>query len=164
MKNEKDIFDFIKSVKPEEPSADYFSGLADKILSENKTIVIPIYKKPTFWMTSAAAIGIILFSVLRLNNSTEIETPALLAFNNIEKIEIFEYIDDNIQDFDIDLFIESIPESTLDETDQTETLKEVKMTHEEPSITFDEISEEDILEYLNTEEIDITDLEEDLFI
>ena len=164
MKNEKDIFDFIKSVKPEEPSAEYFSGLADKIIADNKIKVIPLYKKPIFWMSSAAALAIVIFSVLRFNISTEIETPNLLAFNDVDNTEIFQYIDENIQDFDTDLLIEAIPASTLNETEQVETIQEVEIEDNEPSITFDEISDEDILEYLNSEEIDLTDLEEDLFI
>lgn len=164
MKNEKDIFDFIKSVKPEEPSAEYFSGLADKIIADNKTKVIPLHKKPIFWLSSAAAVAIVIFTVLRFNNSTEIEAPNLLAFNDVDNTEIFDYIDENIQDFDTDLIIESLPEANLEEAEQVEDIEEQVMSIDQPQITFDEISEEDILEYLNSEEIDLTDLEEDLFI
>ncbi|MGB0915385.1 MAG: hypothetical protein ACPGVI_04890 [Crocinitomicaceae bacterium] len=165
MKNEKDIFDFIKSVKTEEPSAEYFNNLADKIIADNKTKVIPLHKKPFFWLSSAAAIAIVLFSVIKFNNATEIESPTLLAFNEVDNVEIFQYIDENIEEFDTELIAELIPESKLEVTKSVQPDTGTEEIQESSSVvSLDEITNEEILEYLNDEEIELSDLEEDLFI
>lgn len=159
MKEQKDIFNYLNKKDSSTPDASYFENMADNIIAKEtkKSKVIPLFKKPSFWMIAAAAsIAFFVFLNLPASNNNSV----LLSFNDISTSEIESYIDHNFADFDSDLISEFISEINIEET-ALEKLKEVEIFEAvESTIELDNINSDEILDYFNTEEIDI--YEEDL--
>ena len=154
MKEEKDIFNYLNKKETSVPDASYFENMADNIIvnETQQPKVIPLFKKPTFWMVAVAAS---LALILMLNIPTTTEDNVLLALNDISTSEVEGYISQNITDFDSDLITEFIAEENIEEP-VIETQYEIKPTvTEEPSLELDDIDSDEILEYFNAEEIDI---------
>lgn len=168
MNNEKDIFDYIKAKKVDVPDVSYFDSLADSIISKGQVKVIPLYKKPLFWMSSAAAAVILLFVAFNFSDDSSIQDKPLLALNDMDNDLVYSYVHENINDFDTELLTEFISESAIeaDNTTEIEPIIEIQesTTIESNSITLENISSEDILNYFESEAIDISDLEDELFI
>lgn len=140
---------------------DYFIGLFSKVMGqikqEPKTRIIPLYKKPLFWLSSAAASILLLFGMnYFLNGMNEI------TFESLSKAEVHAYVEKNIDDFDEELVIEVLSQTNV----VADTTKKVKKTSQAPqnktieSISFESLSSEEILEYLNSQEMSIEELEE----
>jgi len=179
MEEKKDIFDHLKHKKSPVPDASYFESLANSVIdSQKKTTieapkkskVIPLYKGLALWIGAAAAVLIAGILIVNFNNTTELESGSLLAFNELSSNEIYDYIDENIEDFDTDLIVEVLNETTVDEMSvaDAETTEipstETNLTIVDP-ISFDDIDADDILDYFNDEGINLEDLEdEDSFI
>lgn len=165
MNEEKDIFDFIEKRKVDVPHKAYFENLSQSIISSQKTRVIPFYKRPITWIGAAAAVALVLMMV-RLDSPQEtvVQTDVLSELNNIPREVILAYVEENIDDFDIELIAEFVPASALEyEPIEQEITDEKETTNE--TISFDDITRDDILEYLEDEGIDLSDLEdEDSFI
>lgn len=160
MEQNKDIFDHLKVRKTDSPDASYFENMADQIIASQKkeTKVIPLYKKPTLWMSAAAA-SIIVVLVMNIGGSPGENTNVLLALNDIPVEDIRNYVDNNIDDFDTDLISEFVDENTIEdepllpavEVDpETEVVEDVK--------ELEDVNEDDILKYFEEEEIDIYEL------
>ena len=164
MNEEKDIFDFIEKRKVDVPDKAYFENLTQKIVSSQKTRVIPFYKQPITWIGAAAAVALI-FMVVRFESPQEVVEPnVLVALDDIPREDILAYVEDNIEDFDIDLISEYIPKSALES-------KRIEIENEEvdgdpaiETISFDDITTDDILDYFEDEDIDFSDLDDDSFI
>ena len=159
MKEQKDIFNYLNKKDSLTPDASYFENMADNIIAKEtkKTKVIPLFKKPSFWVISAAA-SIAIFVFLNFPGSNN--NNVLLSLNDISTNEIESYIDHNIADFDSDLISEFISEENFEET-ALEELKEIEIIEViESTLELDNINSDEILDYFNTEEIDI--YEEDL--
>lgn len=160
MKEEKNIFDYMKNKERESFDPSYFSNMAQSIIANNSIVhpkVIPFYKKAKFWIvtasSSAAAILIFLFSI---NNSTNIN----YADKSIAKKDLIAYIDHNIDQFDEDLIQNHI--STQNKNTVLSSQIEVKISEQKSAfeiISIDEINKEDVLEYLENENLSIEDLE-----
>lgn len=179
MEEKNDIFDHLKPRKTPIPDASYFESMANSIIESQKKVespitketpVIPLYKRPVVWIGAVAAIFIAGFLIVNFNNTTEINSDPLLALNDVSSGEVFEYIDENIEDFDTDLIVEALNESLVDEMNYVETVSSnpteiITETNAVESISFDEIDTEDILNYFNEEGIESEDFEdEDSFI
>jgi hypothetical protein len=171
MEEQNDIFDHLKVRKSPLPDDSYFESLAKNVInSHQKTRVIPLYKRPVFWISAVAALFVVSFLVINFTSTSTPENDPLLALNDLSSDELFNYIDENIDDFDTDLIVEVMNESTIDEITFSES--ENSLTHPtnptqstETTISFDDIDTQDILDYLNSEGIDSDDLEdEDPFI
>ena len=161
MKEQKDIFNYLNKKDSSTPDASYFENMADNIIAKEtkKTTVIPLFKKPSSWAISAAAsIAILVF----LNFPGSKNNNVLLSLNDISTSEIESYIDHNIADFDSDLISEFISEEKFEET-ALEELKEIEIIEAvESTIELDNINSDEILDYFNTEEIDIYEEELEL--
>jgi len=77
------------------------------------------------------------------------------------------YVDENIDEFDVEMIAEFVPADELNA--KYEALENTMIEDEEvdpiESITLENITKEEILEYLNDEDFDFSDLEdEDSFI
>lgn len=169
MSEEKNIFDFIEKRSQDTPDAAYFEELARKVMRDSnakETKVIPLYKKPMLWISGVAA-AVLLF-VMFNRNLAQVDLPKV-DFNDVSKSEILAYVDANIDDFDEELLLEFIPESRLEMNDIHEEFQEIKVTttpktkETQLSNSIESLSKEDIIEYLDDEELDILDLEEDIF-
>ncbi len=172
MKDEKDIFDFLEKRKVETPDADYFEQLAKKAIavanSETTEVkIIPLYKRPLLWISSAAA-AIIIAVILLPEEASLPKTPSL-AMQDLSKKEVLAYVNDNIDEFDEELLIEfikeehiSTPQIPLEPETETPVIKEIQPSSDFNK-TLESISKDEILDYLNEESLDIMDLEDDLF-
>ena len=82
--------------------------------------------------------------------------------------EVYNYIDENIDDFETDLIVEAMNESSVDELTFVEPEEDEPTPSETSSetttvetISFDDIDAEDILNYFNEEGINSEDFEDD---
>ena len=159
MEEKKDIFDHLKPGKISTPDPSYFNQLANDIIASQEVKMIPLYKKPVVWLSAAAAAIAILF-VFNFNSPEE-STDVLLALNEIPAEELISYVDENIEEFETEMLVEIIPAANIETVELTETHEDVPPeTHEETELNFDNIDTEDILDYINSEEIEIYDLDE----
>lgn len=147
----------IKTESPELP-VDYFNSLTEnvmnKIKQEPKISVIPFYKKPTIWLASAAALILLLFGLnYFLSGINE------LTFNSLSKSEVLAYVEENIDDFDEELFIEVMDETGV-ESDTTKKVKSSNTINTTEPISFETLSTEEIIQYLNENELSVEELEE----
>ncbi|MDG1333118.1 MAG: hypothetical protein P8P74_12365 [Crocinitomicaceae bacterium] len=178
MEEKNDIFDHLKPRKTPIPDASYFEALANSVIESQKekapaapkeTKIIPLYKRPSLWIGAVAAVFIAGILIINFNETTEIDSDPLLALNDVSSNDVYEYIDENIEDFETDLIVEALNESTVNEMsfvepETTESApEETKIITSEP-VSFDQIDSDDILDYFNEEGIDSEDFEDDSFI
>jgi len=161
MEEQKDIFDHLKLGEIDTPDAAYFDQLAKNVIASQEVKVIPLYKKPIVWLSSAAAAIVILVVI---NYSSPVEsTDALLALNDVPTEDVLAYVEKHIEDFDVELLAEMVPSENIEAIQFSEPIENVPATTptpEETKIDFDNINTEEILDYINSEEIDIYDLDE----
>ena len=161
MEEQKNILDHITPKKPSMPPSEYFEGLAAHVTKEQQSNIIPFYKKPIVWIGSAAAvtIGIVLLTSI-FSPAIDSNDP-LLALQEIPTEEIMDYLQENIDDIDELEIEEAISEASLSvaPTPKNDHIEASTINVEE--VTFDDINTEDILNYLNQEGIDPSELEDD---
>ncbi|NRA11122.1 MAG: hypothetical protein HRT57_04100 [Crocinitomicaceae bacterium] len=166
MNEEKDIFDFIEKRKVDMPNKAYFDNMAQSVIDSQKTKIIPLYKRPITWISTAAA-AILVFLIVNFNSPDDLPiVPPQVASDELSKEELLAYVDENIDEFDVEMIAEFVPMDELNakyEEFQNEMFEDEDADPLE-SITLENITKEDILEYLNDEDLDFSDLEEDSFI
>ncbi|MFK7784036.1 MAG: hypothetical protein AB8B56_02910 [Crocinitomicaceae bacterium] len=175
MEEKNDIFDHLKPGKTPVPDASYFEALANSVIEsqqENKpetqkeTKIIPLYKRPVVWIGAAAAIFIAGILIMNFDRTTETDSDPILALTEVSSSDVYDYIDENIEDFETDLIVEALSDSDVEEMSFTDveisepTPEETDIAIAEP-ISFDEIDSDDILDYFNEEGIDSEDFDED---
>lgn len=167
MKEEKDIFNFIEKRKADLPDAAYFDNLTRSVIESQRTKGMPLYKRPVFWISAAAAVVLTLI-VVRFDSQEVPQTNALAELEHISNNDVLAYVEENIEDFDIDLIAEFIPDATIDkeiaEIESELIPEQIEDLVVDMEISFDGITRDDILDYLEEEELDINDLEENSFI
>ncbi len=177
MEEKKDIFDFIEKRPIETPDADYFKGLADKVIAdaaeepeETKAKIIPLYRRPAVWLSGVAAAVLVAF--LMLPDDEIINGPSGVTFDDLSKKEVLAYVDENIEDFEEELLMEFIATDNLkinpsfeanavETVDPIETIVETETQDLQESL--ESISNEEILEYLEDEGFGSEDEDDDLF-
>lgn len=154
METNKNIFDqFQLKEKPKVPEA-YFENLANEVMGKAKKVspIRVLYKRPVFWFSAAAAM-LVLFVGIRFFTQ-----PEDLTFEDLSDKEILAYVEENLDDIETELLIETAtselnyPEKESSENQQTKTVS--------TSTQSDSISKEDILHYLNSQEVDLEAIEE----
>lgn len=171
MDTNKNIVNFMKPRERESISDDYLNGLVSHVMSavkEEKPIkIIPFYKKTIFWFSNVAAL-ILIFILIQFNNQP---TTIAVDFNSVSQKELLAYIEDNIEDFDQELLMSYLPvknENLLidQETKESESSSSEGSTNENKEESsfdknqFNKISKEDILDYLDEEELNYEDLQD----
>lgn len=157
MQNQKDILEQIRVKKLETLSSDFLTEMAKEIHRTELKKVVPIYRKPLFYMlTSAAACAIfIIVSVLTSEQKQEISLTA--EFQEISSAELLAYVDANLEDFEEELLGEFVENLDLNETySAPETTAPIAESQVSTPI-LDEIQKEDILDYLQDEGYDVYD-------
>jgi len=168
MGKENNILDFIRPRKREELNESYFENMASSIITSNKKVVVrkltPFYKKSVFWISSSAAvfIGIVTIQSLRANFKSGLD------FNSVSTTELLAYIDDNINEFDQELLIKYLPtQQSINNITENQTINKtatqstaIQATPINTSELLENINQEDVLYYLESEELTIEDLEE----
>ena len=150
MEEKRDILNFIKVKQGTTPDANYFDNLAKDII-ENETPIIklPFYKKTLFWSLSAAA------SIAIIMLLTPPTTPKSTLVAELSSEEITQYVEENIDDFDTDMIEEFvILETTNEPASESISIEE----------QIDELTEEEILEYFESEYVLDEFDENDLYI
>lgn len=167
MEEKNDIFEHLKPRSTDVPDDSYFEAMANSVIeTQKKTPIIPLYKRPIVWIGAVAAVFLVGFLIVNFSSTSDSNSDALLALNDVSSNELFEYIDENIDDFDTDLIVDAMNESAVDELSfiepESSEIIEVATEKTTPSrITFDDIDANDILDYFNEEGIDTEDLEDD---
>jgi hypothetical protein len=155
MENPNNIFDQVQKRKITVPERAYFDAMADSILSQQASKIVPLYKKPLVWISSAAAAAIIAITI-QLSTSTEESLSLQAALNEIPHETILAYVTENIDDYEIDEIAEIIPEGNIQEIEvfQPATIESTT------NLSFDNISNEEIMDYLFEEGIDLEEMNE----
>ncbi|MCR9171657.1 MAG: hypothetical protein NXI10_04145 [bacterium] len=181
MEEKKDIFDFIEKRPIETPDSSYFKDLADKVITDasasrlrsmpsesdqinsatnhQKSKIVPLYRKPIVWISGVAAA--VLVAVLLIPDSSNPRTE-VIPTSSLEpsKAEVLAYVNDNIDDFDEELLVEYIAMKNLDAATSTSQEVEedaepletmIKTETKELQESLQNISDEEILEYLESE-------------
>lgn len=179
MEEKNDIFDHLKPGKTPVPDASYFEALANSVIesqqenqpeTKKETKIIPLYKRPITWIGAAAAIFIAGMLIVNFNKTVETDSDPLLALTEVSSDDVYNYIDENIEDFETDLIVEALSQSDVDEMSFTEPEKKESDSEEEETntnttttetISFDDIDTDDILQYFNEQGFDSEDFEED---
>lgn len=172
MEEQKDIFDFIEKRKTEMPDQSYFENLSKSVIAsqeKKKAKIVPLFKRPATWLSVAAA-AVLVFMVVKFNSPADVvftDSDSLAGLDDVSREEILAYVNDNIDDFDVELIAEFVPANQLDD-DYSDLESELFEDQEEDpieSVSFDNITKEDILEYLEEDDLDFSDLDdEDSFI
>ena len=166
MNENNNILDHLKSRPVQTPDASYFEQLANHAIGQqNKAKVIPLYKRPSVWLASAAAIFLATLMIINLGEQPT-KQDVLLSMNDLQQDEIFMYVDENIDEFDTEMICEVIHEDSLEVTDLIEnditgTPVDIEAVEVSSELNFDDIDVNDILEYLNDEGIDPDELNDD---
>ena len=168
MEKEKNIVDFLKPREKESLDNAYFDNLAASIISAHPKVetkkIIPLYKKTTFWISSIAAVFIGLIALKTFTSSSE----KTYNFNSVSHSELMAYVEDNIDEFDQDLLIKYIPVESPTKMKAKELIEQktatekVQVNSKSKTVLFDDLQKEDILNYLDAEELSIDDLEPEI--
>jgi len=163
MKENEDIFDHLKKRKIETPSKDYFDALAASVIKQElkETKVISIGRKILYRSTAAAAI--LLIGLFLFNTRHQQERNILAQLDDVSTEELISYVDENIDDFDTDQLGETLSDEEIDKLDEELSIEmsDISYVESSESISFDDIDEQDILDYLELEDIDLDELEND---
>ena len=166
MEQESNIFDHLKAKKGFTPDASYFENMAIEVIQKESNTeqkeqkIVPLYKKPIFWLVATAASITLLFV---LSNNLKTENDDLLAFDQITSSEALAYVDDNIDEFDAYLLSEYVSNNQLKE-EKIDVVVELIAPEETTIKDLEEVELDDILDYLEIEELDIDELEDELYI
>lgn len=158
MEAPQNLFDFIKPRSIQTPEDSYFSDLALQIATQEEKRRIPLYKKSYFVLSSLAAsiIATIFIASLFSDDST-----SGYQFPEPDKREILAYINENIEDFDLDLIVEAMPDTLLTVSPQERILNDDVASE---TIILPEIEKHEIEEYLKQYNVDPEDPDENGFI
>ncbi len=167
MDKNQDILSKLKYKQPASPGTTYFEELAASIHhSESKTKVVPLYKKQWVYIGLTVAASLVLFFSIYSDKPTD---NVVLAdeLSHVEQDQVLAYIDEHIDDFDVELLGEFVIDLEISEELMPATQVEINTENTE-DISFekqiDEINKEEILEYFNEQGIDPGDTDEFDFI
>ena len=159
MEQEKNIFDYLKPKKGEIPTTAYFEKLAQDVVAQEKKVarIIPLYKKPLFWLVATAAS----IALLLVFSTKQTEKILLTENESVSHDAIFAYIEENIDEFDTYLIAEFVDEEKLI-PEKVNVAVETRQIEEDPIKELEEVELDDILDYFEYEGIDIEQLEDEL--
>ncbi len=167
MAEEKNILDHLKPRKVNVPENAYFRELAANVSESEskKASVIPLFKRRSTWL-SAAAVAAVVIIILPFLPGTQPDTNPLQTLRELGHDDVVAYVDENIDEFNLDMIIQHIPHSNLDaetknepETPDSDSTATTTTTVPEPNL--DDIDVDDILEYLMKEGYDPDERSED---
>jgi hypothetical protein len=159
MKSKKDLLDHLKPVKIDTPDSEFFETLASQIVKEH-----PIVKRKgnnnlrIMRMALAAAAVIVMAFVLMKSFSIEPQStsPEKTLLSEIQDEDIYAYVEEHIEEFSIEEITETLTEDDLDVLFENQS--------NELDFFFAEISDEEIMNYLNKENLDLDEFEDELLI
>lgn len=164
METNKDILKQIKTKTQPKMDEAYFDQFRANMMQEIKKYpkTRVFYLRPVFWLSAAAASVILIFGIRMFNTEKQV------SFSNLSEHEILTYIDetsDEIENLPEIKDLTTDPKTVKDNTHKTAVAsdKNVQLASLPDFVSSDEIleelSEEDIYQYMNSEEFDIEELE-----
>lgn len=171
IRQEETLLNHLKPIKKQEPDDAYFEELNARILTEikqNKGRRTPIILlRPRFWLSAVAASILIFFSLKFFNDE---EKP---GFHHLSEGEILAYVENNIDDFDEELFAEHLNGDTTKNTTlpldpitkkpkKVNSPEKVEIPKQSAAEILETITPEDIQNYLRNEGLEEEDLEEEI--
>lgn len=154
----KYIIDDLQVNPVQMPSEDYFEALKTNILNQidqdglkqnGQAKIIPLYKRWYVWSSAAA---ILLFAILfSWNNPNTTEDPTPVNLSSVSDEEIYEYLDQHIEDIDPETIAVHLGSDKLTQNQQEGALetnkKNINQSVSNPTL-FENIRDEEILDYL----------------
>ena len=160
MKNKKDILDHLKPVKIETPDQSFFDQLAKKVVTENPKAKNERRLGAKLFRMSLAAAAVLLIGVVLFNDFENQQKPQQaqrVFLSEINDAEIYDYVDEHIEDFTLEEIEEVISDDDLELYENLENTSEL-------DFYFSDISDEEISTYINEEFIDLDEFEDELLI
>lgn len=160
MKAPDEFYDFIRPRKVPTPDESYFSDLASMVSSQEQIKTVPLYRKYTIWVSSMAAsilVTLFLYGLFHTDPSVQHQLP------NPDKGEILAYIKDNIDDFDLELIAEALPDTLLAIPAQIQNVSE-DLSNSSSLEDLKDLKTDEIEEYLDLYNIDPDETDENVFI
>ncbi len=150
MENEENINDdansFLNNIKKSgdfKTPPKYFDGFQKQVQDQIKQQDLPWFKLPQYKIAfaSVAAVLIGIVVVININKRTEV------ASNEFSDEEISSYFEEHIDEYNVTDIIEEISLTDLNDN-QTEVKDSIKVNPKNDTALIDELTDEDILEYL----------------
>ena len=159
MKSKKDLLDHLKPVKIDAPDSEFFETLASQVVKEH-----PVVKRKgennlrIMRMALTAAAVIVMAFVLMKSFSIKPQSisPEKTLFSEIQDDEIYAYVEEHIDEFSIEEITEILTEDDLDVLFENQS--------NELDFFFAEISDEEIINYIDKENLDLDEFEDELLI
>ncbi|ASS48963.1 MAG: hypothetical protein A3D31_05490 [Candidatus Fluviicola riflensis] len=164
--NEQHIIDELKKGTTPVPVDNYFAQLKQNIFDrlEPTVKIIPLYRKSWFITAVAASIALVI-SLTFFFDGNETQQPSIadVDWNSVSRDEVLAYIDENIDDFETEALaqqLNSIPEwsATVDITGTASAGTNKTGKEDKYDRLFKDVDKQDILEYLEEEDIDLEEL------
>ena len=160
MKSKKEILDHLKPVKIETPDQSFFDQLAQKVVTENPKAKNERRLGAKLFKMSLAAAAVLLIGVVLFNDFENQQKPQQaqrVFLSEINDSEIYDYVDEHIEDFTWEEIEEVISDDDLGLYENLENTSEL-------DFYFSHISDEEISTYINEEFIDLDEFEDELLI
>ena len=159
MKSKKDLLDYLKPVKIDAPNSEFFETLASQVVKEH-----PMLKRKgnnnlrIIRMALAAAAVVVLAFFLMKSFSIESQSTSLekTFLSEIQDEDIYAYVEEHIEEFSIEEITETLTEDDLDVL--------FKNQSNELDFFFAEISDKEIINYIEKENLDLEQFEDELLI
>lgn len=165
-REDKHIIDDLKVNSAQMPSERYFEELKKKLLNQigndipapigtkqnSTTKIIPLYKRWYVWGSAAA---LLLFAILfSWNNPGSANESAPINLSSVSDEEIYEYLNQHIEDIDPETIAAHLSTEKLAENDRQEVPETDKKWNKQSvsnATMFEHIQDEEILDYLKEE-------------
>ena len=159
MKSKKDILDYLQPIKIDAPDSEFFETLASQVVEEYP-IVTRKGKNNLRIIRMAMAAAAVLVLAFILMKSFSIETQSVNSekplLSQIQDEAIFAYVDEHIDEFSIEEITETLTEEDLNVLFENQS--------NELDFFFAEISDEEIINYIDKENLDLEEFEDELLI
>lgn len=156
MKKEKDILDHLSPEKINTPDNDFFQSLATKVAKENPNPHVKnrILTKIISFSLATAAVLLIAFVLFKdvTQPAKKLKVDQDLLFD-VNDEEIYAYVDEHLDDF------------TIEEIEESFSSEELVYDDIESGMDlFSNISQDEIMDYIENENIDLNEFEDELLI
>ncbi len=159
MKSKKDLLDHLKPLKIDAPDSEFFEALASQVVQEH-LIVKRKWKNNLRIMRMALAAAAVIVIAYVLMKSFSIEPQSIKSekqlLSEIQDEAIFAYVFGHIDEFSIEEISETLTEDDLDVLFENQS--------NELDFFFAEISDEEIINYIDKENLDLDEFEDELLI
>lgn len=159
MKSKKDLLDHLKPVKIDALDSEFFETLASQVVKEHPVVKRKGKNKLRIMrMALTAAAVIVMAFVLMKSFSIKPQSisPEKTLFSEIQDDGIYAYVEEHIDEFSMEEITEILTEDDLDILFENQS--------NELDFFFAEISDEEIINYIDKENLDLYEFEDELLI